>query len=183
MLQAKPINRSAVTDELQADLFRIIELSDESFDVMVFKAVMSSEGAETDQSEFVGTLEAQETKLTYQSPTICKAIELPNNMQGEFITASGMVGDSELQETTTMVFSDPEIPEQSLILMNEQVGDCIVTSLFYVLDILPIGRHGMAGKKHLLIPFRGDVMSLLDVNNDAVPQVHEFGDLSGLLAQ
>ncbi|MFM7010465.1 MAG: hypothetical protein ACKO0Z_14230, partial [Betaproteobacteria bacterium] len=66
MLQAKPINRSAVTDVLQADLFRILDLSGESFGVMAFKAVMSSEGAETDQSEFVGTLEARETKLTYQ---------------------------------------------------------------------------------------------------------------------
>ncbi len=183
MLQAKPINRSVVTDVLQADLFRILEQSGESFEVMVFKAAMASEGAETDASEFVGTLEAQETKLTYQSPITCKAIELPNNMQGEFITASGGFGDGELQEATTMVFSDPEIPEQSLILMNEQVGESIVSSMFYVLDVLPIGKHGAAGKKHLLIPFRGDVMILLDANDDDIPQVHEFGDLSGLLAQ
>ena len=102
-------------------------------------------------------------------------------MDGEFITASGALGDGEIEEPTMMVFSDPEVPEQSLILTNEKVGEEIVTQLFYVLDVLPIGKHGMSGKKHRMIPFRGDVLSLLDGNDDGIPDDEEFGDLAGLM--
>ncbi len=181
-MQAKPINHNVPAGRLQGDLFRVLSSSTEAFEVLIFKTEIASEGQQTDDSEFVGTLEHRESKLTYASPIKANAIELPSDMQGELVSAFGSIGDGELEESTIMVFSDPEVPEQSLILTNDLVGEKLVTQMFYVLDVLPMGKHGMAGKKHKLIPFRGDVLSLLDSSNDNDPQAEEFGDLSGLLA-
>ena len=181
-MQAKPIDHNIPANRLQADLFRVLSSSTEAFEVLIFKTEISSEGLLIDDSEFVGTLEHKESKLTYASPIKSKAIELPSDMQGELATAYGSLGDGELEESTIMFFSEPDVPEQSLILTNDLVGEKLVTQLFYVLDVLPMGKHGMAGMKHKLIPFRGDVLSLLDTNNDNEPQAEEFGDLSGLLA-
>lgn len=185
----KPRNFNPVAEKLRADFFNLLELSNEAFEVLILKAKIESEGYQTDSQEVVGTLEQKESKLLYQSAIESKAIELINN-ENElmFMTASNEWGDTEQADVSIMFFSEPEVPEQSIVLVNDQVGEKVVTSAYYVLDSLPLNRHGTAGKKHRLIPFRGDIGALLkggDVasSEGAAPKDDEFGDLTGLLAQ
>lgn len=178
-MKAKPRDNQLPASVLKNDLYTVLEQSSESFEVLVFKSIMSSEGAENETLESVGTIEHKESKLLYQGAIKCKAVELPldMDMQGRAVSASGELWDGELEESTIMVFSDPAISEQSLILVNDLIDKKIVTQLYYVLDVHPLGKYGTTGVKHVLIPFRGDVSALLS-SVDASDKEEYFGDLS-----
>lgn len=174
-----------VSDLLENDLFLFLEQSEESFDCLVLKADFGSEGNETDSFEEVGTLEHREEKLSYSGYIKTKAVELPGDSESRSIVAMGGFSDGET-DGTTFVFEDTQVPEQSLVVIKDIVGkdddEQTITTIYFVIKILPIGKHGTAGKKHILIPFRGSFEDLLDTNGDNEFQPEEVGELGGFVA-
>jgi len=176
MDSAKPRDYTPVSNLLSSDLYEYLSQSEDSFECLIWKADIASEGAQTDDFEEVGTLEHKETKLTYQGIVKSRAVEFIGDLESRSINAVGDYGSGET-DGTTFVFQDPEVPEQSIILVNDTLkSGKIITSLYYVLKILPVGKHGSAGKKHVLIAFRGSFQELLEL--DESPS--QSGDLEGL---
>lgn len=166
--EIEPRNYIPVAEVLASDAFNFLEQTEQAFECLIYKPLMSSEGNETDDIEHVGTLEHKETKLTYSGLVKTRAVELPGDLEGRSIVATGEFGSGET-DATTFVFQDTEVPEQSIILVNDVIpGGEIQTMLYYALKILPIGKHGAAGKKHVLIAYRGSFQDLLDddLSND-----------------
>lgn len=175
-LTATPRDYTPKSELLTNDLFNYLEQSEDSFECLIYKANINSEGHQTDTIEHVGTLEHQETKLTYQSLSKTKAVELKADQEGRSIVAMGDYGSGET-DGATFVFQDQTVPEQSIVIVNDKLASGkIITLVYYVLKILPVGKHGEAGKKHVLIAYRGSFHDLLDIDED-----DQTDDLDGLV--
>jgi len=151
-----PINRRAVSDAVAADLNKMISAHPEAFDVLIFKA---SEAApiETGQDDVVGSFEAQERPLIYAEPIASKAIELPSDGTGVQILMDGTDSDSLPDEPVVFLIQESDIPQQSVIWLEEVMpDDDIRITLLYLLRSEGIGKGAAGGKRHLLVPFTMD---------------------------
>lgn len=162
----QPIDRRQVTDIVAADLLKIIDQHPAAFDVLLFKADLQRVEQVTDTLDVVGTIESSENKFFYQRPMQTKAVELPRDLSGLQMLASGTGALDASDEPVVLLLKEKNVPEQSVVWIEEQLSDDETkVTLLYILHSAPIGKHGQGGAKHFLIPFNG-VLSQNPVDED-----------------
>ncbi|HFQ5304556.1 TPA: hypothetical protein ACGVAU_004300 [Vibrio vulnificus] len=164
MSRIPPIDRRRVFEPIYADLQKTLDINPNAFDCLLFKAQLNAL-EHIDDSDVVGNLEAREETFSYSSPTITRAIELLNDGDSIQMLAFGD-GTDEGEEVFQMLIKEPNVPEQSVIWIEEQIADGeIQVRLLYIVKAEPIGKNGSGGFKYHLMPF--------DVGSDFLPDKFE----------
>ena len=151
-----PVDRRCVTDRAAADLQKIINQHPAAFKVLLFRAVLTTEEV-TDAKDVVGSVEEREKAISYQGPELTKAIELPGDLSGRYMLASGVGTLDDAEEPVVMLLQAQGVPEQSVVWIEEWVGDSVEVTTLYILSSSPIGKNGSGGTKYNFIPFNGQL--------------------------
>lgn len=164
MSKITPIDRRRVFEPIYADLQKTLDINPNAFDCLIFKAELAAL-EHMDEHDVVGNLEAREETFSYRSPTITRAIELPNEGVSIQMLALGD-GTDEGEEVFQMLIKEPNVPEQSVLWIEERLSDDeIKVRLLYIVKAEPIGKNGAGGFKYHLMPF--------DVGSDFLPDKFE----------
>ena len=172
MLSPRAIDNRAVTDIAAADLLKTIGQSPAAFEVLLFRASLDDHEEQSTVEDVVSNVEARETIISYQSPLLTKAIELPVDLGESFMLAGGNDSLDEREEPLCLLIEEANIPEQSVVWIEEQLDDNETkVSMYYLLHSRPIGKNGLGGAKHYFIPFTGHLgdAATLPVELEEVP--------------
>ncbi|EII3125346.1 hypothetical protein LG822_002304 [Vibrio parahaemolyticus] len=151
-------------EPIYSDLQKTLDISPNAFDCLLFKAQLNAL-EHLEDSDVVGNLEAREETFSYSSPSPTRAIELPNDGSSIQMLAFGD-GTDEGEEVFQMLIKEPNVPEQSVIWIEELVdGEEIQVRLLYIVKAEAIGKNGSGGFKYHLMPF--------DVGSDFLPDKFE----------
>ncbi|MCC8380060.1 hypothetical protein [Xenorhabdus sp. PB30.3] len=160
MSRITPIDRRHVFQQIYGDLQKTLDINPNAFDCLLFKANLNAL-EHLSQSDVVGNLESREETFSYSSPTITRAIELPHDSGSIQMMAFGD-GTDEGEEVFQMLIKELNVPEQSVLWIEEQTSDeTIQVRLLYIIKAEPIGKHGSGGFKYNLMSF--------DVGSDFLP--------------
>ncbi|WFQ78146.1 hypothetical protein PXH59_00425 (plasmid) [Xenorhabdus sp. SF857] len=155
-----PIDRRCVFHQIYSDLQKTLDINPHAFDCLLFKANLNAL-EHLDKDDVVGNLESREETFSYSSPTITRAIELPNDSSSIQMMALGD-GTDEGEDLFLMLIKELNVPEQSVLWIEEQINDeTIHVRLLYIIKAEPIGKNGSGGFKYHLMPF--------DVGSDFLP--------------
>lgn len=168
MLTPKPINRSVTNDRVLVDMQKMLDVHPNAFECLVFKAVLDKPEQLNHEKDVVGTLEEQEATFSYRSPVLTKAVELPYELSGLSMLAAGSGADI-LDVPRQFLLKEPQVPEQSVIWVDELIGSELKTTLLYVMGAEPIGKNGTAGFKYNVLPFELDPAALTADPNKELP--------------
>ncbi|MEJ3629741.1 hypothetical protein [Vibrio vulnificus] len=161
MSRITPIDRRRVFEPIYADLQKTLDINPNAFDCLLFKAQLNAL-EHIDDSDVVGNLEAREEAFSYSEPIITRAMELLNDGDSIQMLAFGD-GTDEGEEVFQMLLKEPDVPEQSVIWIEEQIADEeIQVRLLYIVKAEPIGKNGSGGFKYHLMPFNLDESEFLD---------------------
>ncbi|NHB94559.1 hypothetical protein [Photorhabdus cinerea] len=160
MSRITPIDRRHVFQQIYGDLQKTLDINPNAFDCLLFKANLNAL-EHLSQDDVVGNLESREETFSYSSPTITRAIELPNDSSSIQMMAFGD-GTDEGEEIFQMLIKELNVPEQSVLWIEELTSDeTVQVRLLYIIKAEPIGKNGAGGFKYHLMPF--------DVGSDFLP--------------
>jgi hypothetical protein len=144
------------------DIDTMIEEDPESFDILLYKAVLGSEETVTDVEDVVGSVESKDRSIDYEDPVEKRGKFLPFEFSDILAVNDGTesnmgsIGDTPM----VMLINDREIPEQSVVQYKEFTGgidtdgdDEIRTVTLYILKSTSAGQAGPTmAIKHYVIP-------------------------------
>ncbi|WP_163836755.1 hypothetical protein [Spartinivicinus ruber] len=155
----QPQDFLALTERLANDTKQFLFQSQDVRQVLLFKALQEHT---TDVLDPVGTLEQHETAVNYAAPIIVKARFFPNDSPQNLL-AAGFQSAPDFESPKTVLLDSGPVPEQSILWCEDRLpNDKKTVELFYVLAALPIGKHGLVGAKHQVLPMsHADTHALL----------------------
>ncbi|MCX4030350.1 hypothetical protein H0A36_26595 [Endozoicomonas sp. SM1973] len=155
----QPQDFLALTERLASDTKQFLFQSRDTRQVMLFKALQDQA---SDPLDLVGTLEQRETTVNYAAPIIVKARFFPND-NPQNLLASGFQSAPDFESPKTVLLDSEPVPEQSILWCEDRLpNDKKTVELFYVLAATPIGKHGLVGAKHQVLPMsHADTQALL----------------------
>lgn len=155
-ISLKAIDNRVVTDITAADLQKTISQSPAAFELLLIRAELDSHEEQTDVEDVVSNVEHREAIISYQSPVLTKALQLPVDLGDAYMLASGADSLDEPEEPICLLIDEQDIPEQSVVWIEEAIADDETkVSTFYLLHSRPIGKNGLGGAKHYFVPFTG----------------------------
>lgn len=168
MLTPRPINRSLTNDRVLVDMQKMLAIHPNAFECLLFKAELDKPEQINHEKDVVGTLEAQEATFSYRSPVLTKAVELPFELSGLSMLAGGDGADV-IDVPRQFLLQEMQVPEQSVIWIDELIDSKVKTTLLYVMSAEPIGKNGTAGYKYNMIPFELDPAALTADPDEELP--------------
>lgn len=152
-----PIDHSIYAESVAADLETQLWSDPESFDVLLFRAVLDSGETTAANALEVGTLQDSSRAIGYTSPEQVRGKRIPEDFTALRSTLAGdginaMEAD---EEPTILLLLAKDIPLQSVIQFEEVVEfGTTRTVTLYLLHSAPMGGRAPAvGMKHYFIPF------------------------------
>lgn len=155
----QPQDFIALTQQLKQDTQQFLFQTRDTRQVMVFKADTTQAADSLDK---VGLLEQREAPVNYAAPVVANARFFPRDNPASLL-AAGFQSAPDFESPQTVLLDTGPVPDQSIIWCEDRVTpDKKAVELFYVLASTPIGKHGLVGAKHQVLPMsHADTQALL----------------------